>query len=246
MTDRLERALADHADEVFGGADGPHLDDEVLERAGGGQATLTEAQRAHLADCAECRWVLALASEGAEVVPLPARGPRWGAVVALAAAVALGVALWPRTAATPEGGLTARGDEAPLTAEVVFLATDPSGRRRELRDDDAVPVGARLGFVYGNPGGVHATLTVLGWDGERLHRYYPEVGEAPFAVDRGPQALGRRLPYDIELREAHGPGPLTVAAAFDVDPEALAAALEAGALPKGASVVRLRLTEGAP
>ncbi len=243
--------LADSASDLFRDGDGAHLDDALIEARVSAGEGFGPAELAHLAACTECRTVLALAAqataEPGEVLPFTAPAPRrrgnrsLGWLAAAVVVVGAGLATWRLVPA--ESGYTHKGSAGELSPEVTFLATDTNGARRDVRERGTVFLDERLGFKYGNPAGRHRTLTVLGWDGERIHWYYPEAeGGAPFQVESGAMAV--RLPFDIALRPDHRPGRLTVVGAFDVDPAALAAELRSGETPRGASAVSVEIEEG--
>jgi hypothetical protein len=172
-----------------------------------------------------------------------------GAIPWAAAAVAVALlAVW----AVPTGRQGAAGDDwrargatGPEVedADVAWLATSAGGPPRAPRDGDTVALSERLGFVYGNPSGARRHLVVLGWDGARVHWYYPSApGEPPQPLQSGPSARGLRLPFDIGLAQDHRPGPLTVVAVFDGDAEALARDLRSERVPQGPAVRTLRIT----
>jgi len=174
--------------------------------------------------------------------------------MAFAAACAVIAAIWlPGILDPPEpiDEYAPRGVSAPGVepAAVALLATGPDGGTRNLRGEPTVSRSERLGFRYGNPAGAHATLTILGWDGEQVHWYYPErPGGAAVRLDKGPDARGVRLPFDIALHDEHRPGALTVVAGFDLDPETLAGWLRDGRAldDERLRVFRLTLEEGKP
>ena len=254
----VEAALQAHAADVFAArSTGEHLDDELIERTLSTGRAWTASQVAHLATCAECRDVVALAARSGAPsgTSLAAGSTPWrpllawlGAAAAASMVVVAGTRLGLAPALAPEGyapkGHDQSGDLAP---EVTFLATSAEGRRRDLREGDAVGLDERLGFKYGDPSGGHLTLTILGWDGARVHWYYPErAGAEPVALARRAGALAVRLPEDIALGHAHRPGPLTIAAAFDAEPSELAASLRSGGpLPDGATRIRVRVVSPA-
>lgn len=238
---RTEQILREDAELVFARSDeGPHLSDERLASVVCDGAKLTKAELTHLAECAECREVLAIElreREGGR------RASRWVERTLLGvavAAVAAGLALFiiPTPAPMPR---TRGGDLAPLTADVTVLAVDDSGRRRELSDSDRVRLTERLGFRYGNPQGRFSTVTILGWDGERLHWYYPASDSEPAQqVEGGKRAMSVRLPFDVKLND-HRPGPLSIVVAFDRNPKALADALRRGAPLDSLGATRLNV-----
>lgn len=213
------------------GPKGPHVDDERLSLCAEGRGRLTRAERQHLAHCEECRDVL---GQGA-ALPQPETSSRWVKwrwpavfIPTLAAAAGLMFALSPRPG--PESEYRLRGaSEVAEQASLSFVATGRDGRRRVLNPGDAVVLGEQLGFRYGNPAGLAKTLTVLGWDGQTIHWYYPEAeGGAPAPLEGGPAAVNRRLPFDVRLGPDDRLGPLTLIAAFDAPPAVLAADLRKG------------------
>lgn len=232
--------------------EGPHLDDGTLARLAEGRLRPTAAQRAHLVACAQCRDVLGAAAVAVpDTAPEPRRARPWtwwlapGLAAACAAAAVVAVPFGPRGDGVVDdvAGYRARGaaDQAEA-ATVSFLATLPDGRREVLSSGARVPLGARLGFRYGNPAKQARTLTVLGYDGAVVRWYYPQgPGKPAFEIEGGPEVVNSRLPFDIQLAQRHRPGKLTLVAAFDVSPDALAAALRAGAVPDDATRVVLEV-----
>lgn len=222
-----------------------HLDDGVLARIAEGSLRPDAQQRAHLADCRECRDVLGIAAAMAPSEVEVRRASRWkwtlfpGFAMAAVAAVAVFMVGDP----TSETYRTRGGVDRYTEASVTFLRSDARGRA-VVEAGATVALDAQLGFRYGNPTGEARTLTVLGFDGETIHWYYPErAGGAPMALDRGPDAVSRRLPFDIRLQERHRAGALHLYAAFDVDPDELAAAIVRGAPPPGATHLKIELVE---
>ena len=244
--DDLERWLAQRDDALWAERDGPHLPPERLALlAEGSQAQ--DAEKAHLVACNECRTVLrAVIAEYPTAAPAaqPTRS-RWHLswVLGGLAVAGLAVFLISRPPADPSAGYQARGNAQPEAAAFVLRATTPDGLTTELSDGDHVPLNARLGFVYGNAKGTAKTLTVLGWDGTTVHWYYPEKpGQPAPPIQAGPESRGTRLPFDVQLSPDHRAGPLTVVAAFDTDPQQLAAELRADRTPGTHFTLTLRET----
>lgn len=252
MTDekRIDSLLSERAAEVFQREpEGDHLDDELLaSRLEHGEA-LTAPEQAHLANCAECRDVaghlLRSAPEtSAVVVPLSSRRDTLAglAVAASIAALTVLIALPPKR--TDYRGI--KGRAKGLTADVSLIVTSADGAKRDVFDGGEIATTERLGFRYGNPKARHRTLTIVGWDGARLHWYYPEKPEeAPPKIAGGEKALSIRMPFDVELDD-HRPGELTIVAAFDADPRALAEKLKKGAVSRGDGIFVYRLKVEAP
>ena len=241
----LERWLRQNRTPLLGDTPPPddtHLPDERLAAVAEG-SRLTPAERGHLGACSECRAVLA--EVGALQPTPPVARPRaqagWVALALGLLGTAAALVVWWRPVGdsrVDSGTYHARGSDAGLAPEVIVLAHDAAGTRRTLSAGASVRPTDRLGFVYGNPAGVHRTLTVLGWDGARVHWYYPErLGDPPVAV-RPERSV--RLPFDVGL-EDHSPGPLTVVAVFDTDPQALARDLAASGPPPHAHVLVLEV-----
>ncbi|MBI4822170.1 MAG: hypothetical protein HY791_38280 [Deltaproteobacteria bacterium] len=220
-----------------------HISDEVLAAAADRGRVLSGEQVTHLSACGECRAALAAASGRGTVTEL---GSRRGPLVALAAAASIAFFVGVRTE-VPADRSEPRSKGAAVSgeAEVKLLAISERGAR-DLADGGFIRLDERIGFVYGNPEGRHSRLSILGWDGEEIHWYYPELsGQPGVTIERGPAARSVRLPFDIALGEAHRRGKLTVAAAFDLAPDALAMKLRAGGqidLPS-VSVFRLSVTQ---
>lgn len=215
-----------------------HLADELIARHVEQGTALSESNLAHLATCAECREVVAIALKEADGSD---RSRRWVlrtvlASTAVAAAAAIGfVALTGET-----DGYRSRGADGDLTAEVTFLAVSADGKRRELAKGDSVAKAEQLGFRYGNPEGSHSTLTILGWDGKKVHWYYPaKLGDAAQKIDGGKKAMSIRLPFDVKLDD-HDAGKLWLVAAFDTKPADLAKRLERDGPPESALQVVVR------
>ncbi len=215
-------------------AEGPHLDDERLAQAAEGTRPLQRSERVHLSHCAECRDVLAAASMAA---PRPAAQVitprRWlrTAVPILAAAAGALFMVSRGSAPKTTSEYQVRGQQGgpAEAASVTFLATDPDGRRRDLVQGATVRYGERLGFRYGNPNGAAQTVTLLGWDGQTVHWYYPnEEGGAAMKLRGGPKAQSLRLPWDDKIGPEYRAGRLSLFAAFDTDPDELAKALRRG------------------
>lgn len=227
---------------------GPHLEDARLAQLAEGQGPATPEELGHLARCPECRDVLGAAAAGA--APPPGviwwrRPAAWGAGVVLAAAAAVLLAVW---AGPPrDSGYGIRGGPGSDAPSVTFLAVAPDGARRALAAGDEVPLDAQVGFQYGNPTGAAHSLTLLGWDGAEVHWYAPEAeGDRPEPIRGGADALSVPLPFRIRLADQHRAGPLTLYAAFDVDPAALAARLLSGApAGPGVTAVPVRLVASA-
>jgi hypothetical protein len=220
--DHIVRILRDERRSPFedAGDDQAHLPDELVAQHVVEGRPLSDEHLAHFVRCAECRQVVAVALKEADA---SARSRRWVRVVAASAttlALAAGLAIV--VTADTDDGLRRRGERSALAADLTVVAVDSTSRTRELMDGDRVGVNERVGFRYGNPAGRFSTLTVLGWDGERVHWYYPEkAGGAPARIAAGEKALSIRLPFDVKLDD-HRPGPLWVVSAFDEDPDALA------------------------
>ncbi len=231
--DRTDAWLREHHEALAGDAEGEHLDDARLAQIADAGEALTAEELAHLARCAECREVHAALSH-TNVVPLRRRRV-WLAVAGLAAAAAVLIVLRP----VDDAGYRAKGEGHELgVASVALIATSTAGARRDLREGDTIRRGERLGFRYGNPGD-HRTLTVLGWDKDEVHWFYPErASGAPAEIEPG--ALNRRLPFDVVIDEELD-GWLEVIAAFDADPDAMAERLRSGARPEGVTVFRVRV-----
>ncbi|MEQ8280684.1 MAG: hypothetical protein RMA76_39690 [Deltaproteobacteria bacterium] len=236
MSDFERRAddwLREHHEDLVEDAGGQHLDDARLASIADAGEALTAAELHHLARCAECREVHAALSQ-TNVVPLRRRR-LWLGVAGLAAAAAILIVMRP----AEDAGYRAKGEAQELgVASVALIATSTSGARRDLREGDTIRRGERLGFRYGNPGD-HRTLTVLGWDGDQVHWFYPErASGAPAELESG--ALNRRLPFDVVIDEELG-AELEVVAAFDADPDTLAEQLRSGARPEGVTVFRVQV-----
>ena len=248
--DRAQRAEAQleafFESETLGGSapSTPHLDDGTLARLAEGQVRPTAAQRVHLLECLECRDVLGVA---AVQVPTSVPEPRWSSwwrwalLPGLAAAAAAAFVVFAPGAERPDGFRSRGGSDRYVEASVSFLRSDATGRA-VLDPGAEVPLSAQLGFRYGNPAGEARTLTVLGFDGDKIYWYYPETADgAPVELAQGPGAVSKRLPFDIRLEERHRPGPLDLYAAFDVEPAALAAAIRSGSPPEGTVHLNVQL-----
>ncbi len=247
---KLEEALRASAENVFQDSNSQkHLEDWELEALVETFKPLSAQAQHHLSECTECRNLVAALlegqpNEGAKVLPLRPLRRALIPLIPIAATVALFAVLRPVAPPKPPVNDVTRNRGLPpkLLAEVTLLAT-LSGVRRDVRTSQTLKLNERLGFKYGNPNGEVKTLTLLGWDGVKIHWYYPEFpqGEA-YRLKWGPKVLGIRLPFDIELKEKHKPGPLVVAAAFDADPKAIAEKLRKGALVESNRVKIFRLT----
>lgn len=217
--------------------------------------------RTHLRECAECRRyydrmveleqaleqnepvsraqearMLAL---GAPVLELRARPSSWKwKALALAAGIAAAIALFPPFAAEDKFRSTS-GESPTLASEAIFLAIKPGASPRELRDGATLFAGEHLALRYSNTTSEFQSLTVLGWDGEKVQWYYPssESG-SPQAIASGPDARAVALPLDIRV-EAEGA--LTLVAAFDVTPRHLAEQLKNKTIPRGPKTTVLQL-----
>lgn len=228
----------------------PHIDDGRFARLVESRGALTRAEIRHLGRCGACRAVAGALLEtvpAAVDVEAPARPPWWAPLfrplpAVLAAAAVVGVVA---LVGLRDDGWGTRGDkpsnfEAPT---ITILAKSKDGWR-VTADGHRVDLGGRIGFRYGNVSGRAKTITVLGWDGRRLHWYYPEkAGAAAHSIEGGASAVNRRLPDDILLDGEHRAGPLTVAVGFDVVPDELARQLEQSKLPKNVFVRKLVLEE---
>lgn len=243
----LEQWLTDEAQHVLRAPspDEGHLELDALIAIAAGRS-LDTAEKEHLLACEECRAVLGALLRS----PPHDRAQRWLrrilapraiAVAAVAAALLIAIDLSPPTEFASRGGAAARFEAASVTV----LRDDP-GARRVLVDGDALPLGARLGFRYGNPAGEAKTVTILAWDGHKLHWYYPQEPDgAPHRLKRA--AVAERLPFDVLLDGAHRAGPLHLWIGLDVPPTELAAAAKANAaVPKGARRLTVRLRGAAP
>ena len=243
---RLEEALRANMGELFEDTTSkPHLDDLALEAKVQKGAAFDEREQQHLAECTECRAVVSALIQSREeqgaVVPLRRFRQVVAPLLALAAAIAL-IVIIPRL--KPEHTATLKGERAPLAAEVTLLASS-EGRRRDVRDGDPIRIDELLGFKYGNPQGDASDVTIIGWDGQSVHWYYPEAPSgSPHQLKKGPKVMSIRLPFDINLKEKHKPGPLTIAVAFDARPEEIAAQLKRGALKetRGVKLFRLKIS----
>lgn len=225
-------------------AKGPHLGDERLAQAAEGTRPLQRAERVHLSHCAECRDVLAAAVLAAPRPPAQVIAPRrWLRTAVPVLAAAAGVLFMVSRASTPPASsqYQVRGKQGgpAESASVTFLATDQDGRRRDLVQGATLRYGERLGFRYGNPDGAAQTVTLLGWDGQTVHWYYPnEEGGAAMKLEQGPKAQSLRLPWDDKIGPEYKAGRLSLFAAFDTDPGVLAQAIRRG---KTVSATELRL-----
>ena len=241
MTDQrdVERILGDR--DAFGrGVPEPHIPDEVLADLVAGTSKLRDEHLAHLASCQACRDVLGVEligrSENISVLSWLRRPSAVAATTALAASIAF--AVWmdvPRDHRS-------KGQAAPLSADVTIVATNAQGLERELSTGARVYLTERLGFRYGNPSGRYQTITVLGWDGQRIHWYYPAAeDEAPPAIRGGKKAMSLRLPFDVKVDD-HRPGPLRIVAAFDRSPQKLASDLIRDAKLSNPGTFSIRVT----
>ncbi len=238
LFERGASALFDDASE------GEHISDErvaILADQGG---AMTPEEIAHVARCAECAEVVGgvLAAKPGNAIRR-GRGAHWARraplLVAVAAAAGVLFVALPR-----EDGLRSKGGLEATTADVALVAIGRE-RKRDLRTGGTVRLDEQIGFKYGNVEGEHATLTIAGWDGRRVHWYYPErADEAPPRIEGGPAAQGLRLPFDIKL-EGYPKGALRIIAAFDTEPAAVAAALESEAFD-GLGVYRVFDVEVVP
>jgi hypothetical protein len=222
---------------VFADGAGDHVDDGAIAAMIESGALLGERERAHLASCFECREIVGqLLRERGKVVALPSRG-RWVAGLAIAASIAL-VSIVVVLPEEKEHRGT-KGIATQMSRGIALVAVDREGARRDLSEGGKVRTSERLGFIAGHPEEGASTLSILGWDGEKVHWYFPEkAGAAPYAIEG--KKIGVRLPFEIELSD-HATGELLVVAGFDVDPNLLARQLETGTLSNDLSVFRLKL-----
>jgi hypothetical protein len=235
--DKLDALLSKQASSVFDrSAEGPHISDErmALDPA----PTWTPEELAHLSRCIECRGILAdrVRETAGQVIPFRRRIV-WA--LSLAAAVLVGLIFIVRDPA-----LRNKGSGEALSAELTMIATSSTGARRDVRSGDKLLLTDRIGFKYGNPDGAFRTISVLGFDGQTIHWYYPErAGGAAQPIERT-TAIGTRLPFDVELAGDHRPGRLKIVAGFDADPNALALMLQRGESPKNAQVIDVEVLGG--
>ncbi len=247
---QLEDLLSERGDEIFGDdARTPHLDDQRIEGAMAAESGFTPPELSHLAACAQCRTVVAMVVSDAEVEApannvIPLWRNKWVAP-ALAVAASLTVAVMWQAAEPQEPAYAYKGASVVSTAEVTYLATDTQGNRRDLRPGDTIQIGERLGFKYGDPDGTHRTLTVLAWDNQDVHWFYPDGPGKPAFTLSDDLAVGVRMPFDIELDGDFKAGELTIVAVFDLEPGAAASALRTGALEE-ANTIRIKVVEAQP
>ncbi len=205
---------------------GRHILDERLAMGSGFRL----AERVHLLRCAACRRVLNR---------YPANTPNRRSAWLAAGAMMVGIfALWygPRLAGCdPRFG--GRIEPSKERAELVVSTYRPGGRVYGVAHLEALSQANTLEFSYSNPQGTHQSLTVLAWDGDRLFWYSPKKrGALPQKLNGG----SRWLALNFSLKH-HRPGHLTVVAAFDADPEAVANTLMAGAPVEGATTLTLEV-----
>jgi hypothetical protein len=244
--DPLEARILAARDALPADAAGAHLDDQRIAEAIETRARLSDAEIDHLARCPDCReaWIEAARSQPIPVTVLRTWRrllPRFAAAAAVLAAAIAGGVVFQSQQFHSRGGPTSI--DAP---EIALVATDAHGVERDIRSGAQLSLAERLGFRYGNPRGQHHSLAILGWDGVKVHWYYPaEPSDHGEPIHAEPGTV--RLPFDIALFEQHTPGTLTIAAAFDVDPRALADALEHKRVdPKQGQVFELQLSGRGP
>ncbi len=217
-------------------AEGPHPSDarlaEVVER----KIQLRSDELSHLARCGACREVVGALLEDQPEQPRSIGLGRVRRLVPLsfAAAAAVLVAVLIRTLTTQpqlRPQFQPRGKNGSLQeVSLTLLASDRAGRR-VLKRKDRIELGGRLGFRYGNPKGKARTLSILAWDGARLHWFYPDSADGrPYVLEFGESAVNLRLPFDIVLDENFRAGRLQVAMGFDVAPKQVAERLKSGKL----------------
>lgn len=225
--EELEAFVARNAYALLGdSAEAGHITDERFALLAEGGAPLTDEERAHVARCSECAAVVGELIEAHGAAPKrrrrPAHWARRGATVALIAAATAAVLVF-----APRDELRSKGSSEVRSADVALLAIGPDGKR-DLRTGDTIRPGEQIGFKYGNTEGAHGTLTIAGWDGRRMHWYYPESADgAGEPIRGGADAKSVRLPFDIKVDDDYQPGALRIVAAFDASPAEVAAALRA-------------------
>ncbi|MBI2378966.1 MAG: hypothetical protein HYV07_33535 [Deltaproteobacteria bacterium] len=147
-----------------------------------------------------------------------------------------------RTETSREAVEMAKAQTSVRDGSVLLLAVGDNGLR-DLRDQGTIRLDEKIGFVYSNPAGRYSKLTILGWDGEEVHWYYPDSpGQPGESIKGGAAANAVRLPFDIALGEAHHTGRLTIAAAFDLAPDVLSRGLVSGKLEDLAGVLLFRIS----
>jgi hypothetical protein len=236
---KLEALLSRSSRDVFEtNAETPHISDEKL--ASDLPPRWTPEELAHLARCAECRTIVAerAREDGGRdnLIRLDTFRARVVSVLAAAAALFIGVAFYLR-----DPNMRSKGTDTELRAELTMIATSANGERRDVESGGTLQLSDRIGFKCGNPEGEHKTLTVLGYDGRTVHWYYPERAGDPAHAIESTQAIGTRLPFDIQLEGDHQPGRLKIIGGFDVDPKSLAASIERGEIPKSAKVIEVEI-----
>jgi hypothetical protein len=227
-------------------AEGPHIDDARFAKLVDAAEVLDPQELGHLGRCGACRAVAGSLLETIPARPEPEAEPwwsRWWRPVPLSLAAAALAGLVFVVARSPDD-LQARGDETrDFAAPTVAILAKGADGWRVAEDGHTVTLGARLGFRYGNVTGAAKTITVLAYDGARVHWFYPEkTGDPAQELKSGKDAVNVRLPYDIVLDAEHRAGALTIAAGFDVDPVALASRLKSGRVDDTPSTVVRRLT----
>ncbi len=209
----------------------PHIEAEQLAAAAAGRLALDETAMTHLASCGECRDILGHAAH-LETNTKPTRAKWWLGLIPVVAVAAAAIVLVPR-----DDGYTSRGDTKTLSSSVTLLITDSAGQVREAQKQDSLRYGDRIGARYGNPERFK-TLTVLAWDGKKVHWLYPaSPSENRLTVEGGPAALSRRLSEDVVIDSDFSLGPLLVVVAFDGDATEMANVLEQGQTPDNMTAV---------
>ncbi len=225
--EEVEAFVARNADALLGDtAEAGHITDERFALLAEGAAPLTAEERAHVARCSECAAVVGELFEARGAAPKrrrrPAHWARRAAAVGLIAAATAAVLVF-----APRDELRSKGSSEVRSADVALLAIGPDGKR-DLRTGDTIRPGEQIGFKYGNTEGAHRTLTIAGWDGRRMHWYYPESAAGAAEVIRGgDDAKSVRLAFDIKVDDDYQPGALRIVAAFDASPADVEAALRA-------------------
>ncbi|MEQ9498056.1 MAG: hypothetical protein RIT81_14390 [Deltaproteobacteria bacterium] len=227
-------------------AEGPHIEDTRFAKLVDAAEVLTQREIRHLGRCGACRAVAGSLLETVPARPEVEAEPwwsRWWRPVPLSLAAAALAGLVFVVARSPDT-LQTRGNETrDFAAPTVAILAKGADGWRVTDDGQSVALGARLGFRYGNVAGAAKTITVLAYDGARLHWFYPEkAGEPAQALETGEDAVNVRLPYDIVLDDEHRAGELTIAIGFDVEPVELASRLKAGEIGDTRSTFVRRLT----